>query len=400
MSFSSDVRDELSFRLGSKNHCCAAELSALLSMCGNVMVSASDRVMIRFVTENRYAALKFDRLIRRMYHIRCEVRVRISRSGRSLMAVVVARHEDAVRILQDTGMLKKTAQAVGGQRTDVKEAEVQKAAAPEAEEQKGAALEAKVQETAVPESEEQKAAAPEAEAQKGAALEAEVLEAAAPEEEVPGSEAIFSAEEGLEDFTRSLLTRKCCQRAYLRGAFLAAGSISDPKKYYHLEITCSSKLRAELLQELTASFGLDGRIVERKGQYVVYIKEGGQIVDMLGVMEAPKSLMELENIRILREITGNINRQVNCETANLNKTVGAAVKQIEDIRYIQEQDGLEKLPEHLKEMAMVRLENPEMSLKDLGQQLDPPLSRAGVNHRLKNLSRIAEEIRERKGEDR
>ena len=210
--------------------------------------------------------------------------------------------------------------------------------------------------------------------------------------------AVLNAEEGLEDASGKLLARSCCRRAYLRGAFLSAGSISDPRKYYHFEIACESLYRAEMLKDLIASFDLEARIIERKNQFIVYIKEAAQIVEMLGVMEAPKSLMEMENIRILREISGSVNRQVNCETANLGKTVSAAVRQIEDIRYLQEAGALEDLPKHLKEMALIRLTYPEMALKDLGQELDPPLSKAGVNHRLNNLSRIAQEMREKAAE--
>lgn len=132
----------------------------------------------------------------------------------------------------------------------------------------------------------------------------------------------------------------------------------------------------------------------RKRYYVVYIKEGSQIVDILNVMEAPVSLMELENIRIVKEMRGSVNRQVNCETANINKTVSAAVKQIEDIRFIQSVAGLSGLPESLQEMARIRLERPEATLKELGEALEPPVGKSGVNHRLRKLSLVAEELRQ------
>ena len=127
---------------------------------------------------------------------------------------------------------------------------------------------------------------------------------------------------------------------------------------------------------------------------MVYIKEGSQIVDILNVMEAPVSLMELENIRIVKEMRGSVNRQVNCETANINKTVSAAVKQIEDIRFIQSVAGLSGLPESLQEMARIRLERPEATLKELGEALEPPVGKSGVNHRLRKLSLVAEELRQ------
>ena len=131
----------------------------------------------------------------------------------------------------------------------------------------------------------------------------------------------------------------CCRRAFLRGAFLASGSISDPEKFYHFEIVCATEPQARQILSIMATFDIEAKIVMRKRYYVAYIKEGRQIVDMLNVMEAHLSLMELENIRILKEMRGNVNRQVNCETANINKTVSAAVKQINDIVFIRDTAG-------------------------------------------------------------
>ena len=199
-----------------------------------------------------------------------------------------------------------------------------------------------------------------------------------------------------EDALRVLqAANTCCRRAFIRGAFLAAGSISDPEKFYHFEITCASMGKAKQLQGLMASFGIDARIVLRKRYFVVYVKEGSQIVDLLNIMEAPVALMELENIRIVKEMRNTVNRKVNCETANINKTVSAAVKQMEDIRYICDTVGLESLPDNLKEMAKMRLERPEATLKELGEALEPPVGKSGVNHRLRKLSLIAQDIRER-----
>lgn len=194
---------------------------------------------------------------------------------------------------------------------------------------------------------------------------------------------------------RSVVTQQaCCRRAFLRGAFLASGSISDPERFYHFEIVCAAEAKARQLKEIMGTFGLDGKIVLRKRYYVVYIKEGSQIVDVLNVMEAPVSLMELENIRILKEMRNSVNRQVNCETANINKTVAASVKQIRDIEYIRDTMGFESLPENLEEMAQVRLLKPDATLKELGEALDPPVGKSGVNHRLRRLSEIAERLRE------
>lgn len=192
-----------------------------------------------------------------------------------------------------------------------------------------------------------------------------------------------------------LVQNVCCKRAFIRGAFLSAGSISDPEKFYHFEITCASMRKAKQLQGLMASFDIEARIVLRKRYFVVYVKEGSQIAELLQIMEAPVALMELENIRIVKEMRNSVNRQVNCETANINKTVSAAVKQMEDIRYIQDTIGLESLPENLQEMARVRLERPEATLKELGEALEPPVGKSGVNHRLRKLSLMAEDLREK-----
>ncbi len=190
-----------------------------------------------------------------------------------------------------------------------------------------------------------------------------------------------------------ILMQTCCKRAYLRGVFMAAGSISNPQKSYHFEIVCKSSSQAEQIQEILKGFDTDAKIVGRKSHYVVYLKEGSNIVDCLNVMEAYVSLMNLENVRILKEMRNSVNRKVNCETANIKKTVNAAVKQIEDIELIRDKTGLEKLPDVLKETARLRLEYPEATLKELGGYFDPPVGKSGVNHRLKKLSVIAEELR-------
>lgn len=140
--------------------------------------------------------------------------------------------------------------------------------------------------------------------------------------------------------------------------------------------------------------GIEAKIVLRKKYFVVYIKEGSQIVDILNVMEAPVALMELENIRILKEMRGSVNRQVNCETANINKTVSAAVKQMEDIIYIRDTAGFDSLPDNLREIAELRLARPEATLKELGEALDPPVGKSGVNHRLRKLGNMAERLRQ------
>ena len=195
-----------------------------------------------------------------------------------------------------------------------------------------------------------------------------------------------------------IVQHSCCKRAFLRGAFLASGSISNPEKSYHIEMVCAVGKKAEQIKAIINSFGLDAKVILRKKSFVVYLKEASQIVDMLNIMEATNALMDMENIRILKEMRNTVNRKVNCETANLNKTVSAAVKQIEDIRYIQDRIGLKKLPEGLLEMAQVRLEYPNASLKELGDLLSVPIGKSGVNHRLRKLSEIADKLRDNKEE--
>ena len=190
-----------------------------------------------------------------------------------------------------------------------------------------------------------------------------------------------------------LLKSTFCKRAYLRGAYLCIGSMSDPEKSYHLEFVCVRLAQAMQLKEILLDFEVEAKIVRRKKYYVVYIKEGSCIVDLLGVMEAHVSLMNLENLRIWKEMRNSINRRVNCEAANITKTVNAANKQLEDIMLIRERGGLGQLPDNLREMAEVRLEYPDAPLKELGEYLNPPVGKSGVNHRLRKLSEIAEKIR-------
>ena len=194
-----------------------------------------------------------------------------------------------------------------------------------------------------------------------------------------------------------VVQQTCCRRSFIRGAFLAAGSMSDPNKSYHFEIVCASEKMARQIQELICGFSMDAKIVQRKKSYVVYLKEGSQIVDILNIMEAHISLMELENVRILKEMRNTVNRKVNCETANINKTVSAAVKQVEDITYLRDTIGFEKMSEGLEEVALARLSHPDATLKELGELLSPPVGKSGVNHRLRKLSEMAEKVRQKQG---
>ena len=311
MSFSSEVKEELSEQIASGRHCRLAETAAILSLCGKIVITENDRYCVKIQTENLAVARKYFTLLKKTFNIRAEVSVRKSREVR-FYSVIVSKDPEARRLLGETCLLDEDG----------------------------------------------------------------------------------NISECMSPMHHRLLRQNCCRRAFIRGAFLAVGSVSDPEKSYHFEIVCT----ARQLQELLASYDVDAKVVLRKRHYVVYIKEGSQIVELLGLMGAHISLMQLENVRIVKEMRNSVNRKVNCETANLNKTVSAAVRQAEDIRYIQEKIGLDKLPMDLEETARLRLEHTEASLKELGDMLSPKVGKSGVNHRLRKLSQIADDLREGKEE--
>jgi DNA-binding protein WhiA len=313
MSFSGDVKEELSRQISSSRHCQLAELAAIFGMNGKITVNDSHQTVLQISTENVALARKCYKLIKEAFQIQTELDIRPFHAlGKNHSYVIMVEEQAEVeRMLHAFKLIDDKGQPV----TDV---------------------------------------------------------------------AIVN---------RQLILHECCKRAFLRGCFLASGSMSDPEKFYHFEIVCDTMKEAMQLCNIMGSFEMDAKIVERKHHFVVYLKEGTQIVDMLNVMEAHVSLMQMENVRILKDMRNSVNRQVNCETANLNKTVNAAVKQIEDIRLVQEQKGLESLPKTLREVAQIRLENPEASLKELGEMLEPPIGKSGVNHRLRKISEIAEDMR-------
>ncbi len=316
MSFSGDVKEELSKHWSPARHCQIAELAALLGLCGTIVITSRDECRVKVHTENKAVARKVFTLVKKTFNIEADISVRRNlQSGNVSYSVVVRRHEDALRILQATKLTDERTDGFGEVRI----------------------------------------------------------------------------------VNPIVVQQTCCRRAFIRGAFLAAGSMSDPNKSYHFEIVCAAKGMADQLRELMCSFSMDAKTVQRKKTYVVYLKEGSQIVDMLNIMEAHLSLMELENVRILKEMRNTVNRKVNCETANLSKTVSAAVKQIEDITYLQNKIGLEKLPEGLEEVALARLSHPDASLKELGNLLSPPVGKSGVNHRLRKIGDIAEKVRQEQG---
>ena len=186
--------------------------------------------------------------------------------------------------------------------------------------------------------------------------------------------------------------KKCCRRAYLRGAFLCAGSITNPERTYHLEITTEQSRLAEKILAAIWSLDLEAGMTQRKGSLVVYMKDGGDIASLLGLMGAHSALLQFENVRVMKEMRNQVNRLVNCETANVDKTVQAAMAQIEDIELIDAVIGLEELPPKLREVARLRREHPYASIQELGEMMTPQLSKSGVNYRLRQIREKARQL--------
>lgn len=313
MSFSIKVKNELANHISNATHCRIAELAALISMCGSVIIDENNNYKIRIKTETQPTAEKIKKLLWKTFKVDVDISTRenaYSKVGRTY-TLLVGDHQQALKILQATKLINENNE-IG---------------------------------------------------------------------------------ENFSITNNIVIMKDCCKRAFIRGAFMAAGSISDPNKSYHFEIKCNSEKKAKQLIELLENYNIDGKMVARKGGYVVYIKEGEGIVDVLNVMEAHVSLMEMENVRILKGMSNYYNRQVNCETANIKKTVATSVRQNDDIDFIIQNKGIDYLPEKLQDIAWVRKENPDASLQELGEMLDPPLGKSGVNHRLRKICQIAQELR-------
>ena len=318
MSFSSQVKEEISRHWSTARHCQIAELAAILGMNGHVQKNPEGKWSLVFQSENEVVVRKCFTLLKKTFNIEREIRIRphMSLNKGNVYLICLENPAETRKVLQGI-------KAIG-------------------------------------------------------------LDGNISSQSVRVDPIVYQ--------------KNCCKRAFIRGSFLASGSISDPEKFYHFEIVCSTQEKAEQIQQVIASFDIDAKIVVRKKSYVVYIKEGAQIVEILGIMEAGLALMNLENIRILKEMRNSVNRKVNCETANINKTVSAAAKQIEDIRLIEEKRGLGSLNPGLEQIARLRLEYPEATLKELGEMLSPAVGKSGVNHRLRKLSILAEELRGNKEE--
>ena len=194
------------------------------------------------------------------------------------------------------------------------------------------------------------------------------------------------------DNNSSLKQDEQLARLLIRESFIKKGFINDPNKEYHLEILFKSKKKAYELKEIIANFGIDIKSTKKGTDHMLYLKEGEDISSFLALMGAAKAVLKFEEIRVIKDTRNNINRLVNCETANLNKTINAAVKQIEDIKKLKKNKKFENLPENLKEVAKLRLENPDSTYEELGKMLSKPIGKSGVSHRLEKISKIANEI--------
>ena len=199
----------------------------------------------------------------------------------------------------------------------------------------------------------------------------------------------------IHDISEELIHKKCCKRSYLRGAFLAGGSVNNPEtSSYHLEISSLYKEHNDSLCELMNSFGLKSKTLERKKGFITYLKEAEKISEFLNIIGGHNALLKFEDIRIVRDMRNSVNRLVNCETANLNKTISASLRQVENIRYIENTVGLDILPDKLREIARLRVEYQDVTLKELGEMVSSDkISKSGINHRLRKIDEIAEKLR-------
>ncbi|MDC2865530.1 DNA-binding protein WhiA [Bacillus sp. BP-3] len=199
----------------------------------------------------------------------------------------------------------------------------------------------------------------------------------------------------IRDISKELIEKKCCKRSYLRGAFLAGGSVNNPEtSSYHLEVFSLYKEHNDAICELMNEFALNSKTLERRKGYITYLKEAEKITEFLNIIGAHSALLRFEDIRIVRDMRNSVNRLVNCETANLNKTIGAALRQIENIRYIEKTVGLDFLPDKLREIAELRINYQDVTLKELGEMVSGGnISKSGINHRLRKIDDIAEKLR-------
>ncbi len=210
--------------------------------------------------------------------------------------------------------------------------------------------------------------------------------------EIP--EAMYDNTITFKNIIEQINNQELLEKAFVRGSFLGGGSINNPKNTYHLEITFSSEENSNIVQEILNKYEIQFKNMEKKNGYVLYTKDGDEISKFLALIGANSSVLKFEEVRVYRDIRNNVNRKVNCETANLNKTLNAALKQIEDIKYLKQIGQFDKMPEQLQEIANLRLENPEASLVEIGQMLSKPIGKSGVNHRFYNIEQFVSKFKQ------
>jgi cell division protein WhiA len=309
VSFTSEVKDELS-RVEPKRPCCPkAELAALIRVEGTLHITGNERLRLEIATETAPVARKAIKLLHRLYGLKTELTVRRSVLHRTNNYLITVPSQPALaEALADLGVLDESLGIVYG---------------------------------------------------------------------VPPK----------------LVRRDCCAISYLRGAFLGGGFVADPHGDFHFELTAENEEHAEDLVRLMARFGMSARITRRRNLHAVYLKGAEPIVTFLALVGAHRALLRTEDVRIIKSMRNDVNRLVNAETANLQKSADAALSQIEDIRFIAEELGIEKLPKALQDVARLRLDNPDVSLRELGDLADPPLSKSAVYHRVRRLESIAADLR-------
>jgi DNA-binding protein WhiA len=309
MSFSNDVRNELARIIPEKTCCQKAELSAMVSLKGQLQTDPVGAYILQVEMDSAAAARKVYRLMKNLYEIQPTVSMRENRRCRKTRVYLVT-----VRILPEQNWIL-------------------------------------------------------------------------------GDLGLMDQHGIIRQEPRAGHIRKnCCRRAYIRGVFISRGSINRPEGTYHLEMVFSEARLPLQVQKILSRFHIEARLSERKnGLLVLYIKESEAIVDFLRLVGASSALLEFENVRIIKSVRNQVNRQVNCETANLARMVDASVRQVELIEQLIEKEGIKGLPHNFRELALVRIEHPDSTLRELGTLLDPPLSKSGVAYRMRKLEEYAQE---------
>ena len=314
MSFSTQVKNELSRIIPQKRYVKIAELSAIIRTGGSIQLMGFNKLSLKIVTENPAIARKVFSLIKSCYNIEVEIQVKKNNNLKknNSYTLTVSFEQGANDILTEMGIIEKAGNDLH-MRNDIPD---------------------------------------------------------------------------------NIIKDEKSKRAFIRGAFLGGGSISDPEKTYHVEFVTMDEDLSEYIKDLLNHYDFNAKVILRKNVFVVYIKESSNISDLLNIIGAHNALLHLEDIKIIKQMRNDVNRLVNCETANLSKTVNASMRQIEAIKYIMDTKGINFLPDTLKEIALLRIDQEDLSLKELGELLSQPLGKSGVNHRLKKIEEIAKKIKE------